>query len=259
MSYSRNRLTSQLGEGKDMPLHIEEVLLDLAPTGKMRIAVNYGNPVLVRRDSATGEPKGIMADLANELCRRLGVQAEFVPFDAAGKVFAAIETHAWDVAFLARDPVRAEQILFTSPYVTIEGTYLVKAESPFLTIESLDAPGNRIAVGKGAAYDLYLSRALKYATLVRADTSVAAVDLFRSEGLEAVAGVRQPLEDVARSCPDLRVIPGRFTCIEQALGTLVGREAGREYLEAFVNEMKSCGFVTAALERHGERAAIVAS
>ncbi|MEI7430497.1 MAG: ABC transporter substrate-binding protein [Betaproteobacteria bacterium] len=240
-----------------MTHRIKQVLSDLAPSGKLRFAINYGNPVLAQRDSS-GHPKGISVDLANELSLRLGVEPEFVTFDAAGKVFAAIESDAWDVAFLARDPVRAEQILFTPPYVIIEGSYLVKSESPFQHIDDLDQPGVRIAVGKGAAYDLYLTRALQLATLVRAETSAGAIELFQAEGLEAAAGVRQPLQEVAASRSDLRVIPGRFTTIEQAMGTLAGREVGRQYLVDFITEMKASGFVASALLRHGEKTARVA-
>ncbi|MEI7432502.1 MAG: ABC transporter substrate-binding protein [Betaproteobacteria bacterium] len=235
----------------------DQVLLDLAPSGKLRFAINFGNPVLVQRDPS-GQPKGITVDLAKELSLRLGVTPEFVSYDAAGKVFAAIADGAWDVAFLARDPVRAEQILFTPPYVVIEGSYLVGAESSFQHIDDLDQPGVRIAVGQGAAYDLYLTRALKHATLVRFDTSAGAIELFQSEGLNAAAGVRQPLQEAADARPGLRVIPGRFTSIEQAMGTLAGREAGHQFLVDFIAEMKASGFVAAALLRHGEKTAQVA-
>jgi polar amino acid transport system substrate-binding protein len=235
----------------------DQVLQDLAPTGKLRFAINFGNPVLVQRDPS-GQPKGITVDLANELSRRLGVTPEFVTYDAAGKVFAAIADGAWDVAFLARDPVRAEQILFTPPYVIIEGSYLVRAESSFQHIDDLDQPGVRIAVGQGAAYDLYLTRALKHATLVRFDTSAGAIEGFQSAGLDAAAGVRQPLQEATNAGPGLRVIPGRFTAIEQAMGTLAGRDAGQRYLVDFIEQMKASGFVAESLLRHGERTAQVA-
>lgn len=236
----------------------EAVLNDLAPTGKLRVAINYGNPVLARRDPVSGAPSGITADLAFELGTRLGVPLEQVCYDAAGKVFAAIEDRAWDVAFLAIDPVRAEQILFTPPYVIIEGSYLVRENSPFHHIDDLDREGVRIAVGKGAAYDLYLSRSLRHASLVRADTSSAAIDLFADAVLEAAAGVRQPLEAAVREHSGWRVIPGRFTAIEQAMGTLHGREAGQRHLTDFISEMKSSGFVAASLLRHGKTDATVA-
>jgi polar amino acid transport system substrate-binding protein len=235
-----------------------EALRDLAPSGEVRAAINLGNPVLAGKDAATGEPRGVSVDLARELGRRLGVPVRLVTFDAAGKVFEAAKAGAWDVAFLARDPARATEILFTSPYVIIEGTYLVPEASPFRAIEELDRPGVRVAVGKGAAYDLFLSRTLKHAQLVRADTSAGAVDLFVREGLDAAAGVKNPLAAYAAAHPGLRVIPGRFTAIEQAMGTLRGRAAGGAYLEAFVAAAKAGGLVAAALERHGQRDATVA-
>jgi polar amino acid transport system substrate-binding protein len=235
-----------------------EVLRDLAPSGTLRVAVNYGNPVLARKDPATGQPTGISVDLARELGRWLGVPLSFVTFDAAGKVFAAAKENAWDVAFLARDPSRAIEILFTAPYVIIEGTYLVPESSPFQKVEDLDRPGVRIAVGKGAAYDLYLSRALKHAELVRADTSAGAVDLFLAQKLDAAAGVKNPLVEFARTHAGVRVIPGRFTAIEQAMGTPRKNAAGGRYLHAFVEELKRCGFVGNAIERSGQRDATVA-
>jgi polar amino acid transport system substrate-binding protein len=241
-----------------MPAISEQVLQDLAPTGKIRVAINYGMPVLAQRDPESGEPKGITIDLANELGRRLQVPIEFITFDAAGKILAAIASQTWDVTFLARDPVRAEQILFTPPYLLFEGTYLVKSKSRFSVIDDLDQPGVRIAIGKGAAYDLYLTRTLKNATVVRADTSAGAVSLFESEGADAAAGVRQPLELAALTHPELRVIPGRFTAIEQAMGVVAGRNTGFQELISFIEEMKSSGFVANLLVRHNKHDATVA-
>lgn len=234
------------------------ILRDLAPSGTLRAAINYGNPVLAGKDPATGEPRGVSVDLARELARRLGVPVRFVTFDGAGKVFEAAKASGWDVAFLARDPARATEILFTAPYVIIEGTYLVPDGSPFRAVEDLDRPGVRIAVGKGAAYDLFLSRSLKHAQLVRSDTSAGAVELFVREGLDAAAGVKNPLTAYAAAHPGVRVVPGRFTAIEQAMGTIQGRAAGGAHLQAFIEEQKASGFVAAALERHGQRDAVVA-
>ena len=151
---------------------------DLAPTGRLRAAINLGNPVLAQRDSATGEPRGVSVDLARELGRRLALPVELITYDAAGQVFEALKTGAWDIAFLAIDPARATEIAFTAPYVVIEGTYLVPAESPLRTIEDVDREGVRVAVGDKSAYDLYLTRTLKRAQLVRAPTSPAAIELF---------------------------------------------------------------------------------
>jgi polar amino acid transport system substrate-binding protein len=234
------------------------VLQELAPTGVIRAAINFGNPVLAQRDSSTGEAKGVSVDLANELGRRLGVAVELVTFEAAGKVVEALKTSSWDVAFLAIDPVRAAEIAYTAPYVIIEGTYLVRDESPLTAIEEFDRPGIRIAVGKGAAYDLFLTRALKHAELVRAETSAGAINLFVEQRLDAAAGVRQPLLAYAAGHDRFRVIPGRFTAIEQAMGTPRGREVAVRYLRAFVEEAKVSGFVARGLERSGQRDASVA-
>ena len=231
---------------------------ELAPTGKLRAAINYGNPVLAHRDPATGEPRGISADLAREIGKRLGVPVEFVTFDAAGKVFDAMASAAWDVAFLAIEPARSVQIDFTAPYVIIEGVYVVPVNSPLRSVGDVDREGVRIAVGNKSAYDLYLTRTLKRAQLVRAPTSPAAVELFVKDRLEAVAGVKQPLVQFAKSDPNVRMIDGRFMAIEQAIGTPRGREAGARYLRGFVEEMKALGFVAAGLARSGQVDAAVA-
>jgi polar amino acid transport system substrate-binding protein len=237
---------------------IDEVLRELAPTGRLRAAINLGNPVLAQLDTESGEPAGVSVDLARELGRRLGIAVELVTFESAGKVFEALENSAWDVAFLAIDPVRATEIEFTTPYVVIEGTYLVRSDSPKWSIEDFDNEGVRIAVCKGAAYELYLTRSLKKAELLSAHTSAAAIDLFISEVLDAAAGVRQALIAYARKHPDMRVIEGKFTTIEQAMGIPKGRPTGSAYLQTFIEEMKAVGFVAAGLERSGQKEADVA-
>jgi polar amino acid transport system substrate-binding protein len=235
-----------------------EAVKELAPTGKLRAAINYGNPVLAQRDPATGQPRGVSVDLARELGTRLGVPVELVTFDAAGKVSDALGSGAWDVAFLAIEPVRAAQITFTAPYVVIEGTYLVPVNSPLRSIGDVDRDGVRIAVGNKSAYDLYLSRTLKRAQLVRAPTSPGAVELFVKEKLEVAAGVRQPLVEFAKGNSGFRVMDGRFMAIEQAMGTPRGRDSGARYLREFVEEMKASGFVAAGLQRSGQGDAAVA-
>lgn len=235
-----------------------DVLKDLAPGGKLRAAINFGNSVLSQRDAATGEPEGVTPDLARELARRLGVPVEFVTFDAAGKVFDAAKSGVWDIAFLAIEPVRAAEIEFTAPYVLIEGTYMVPADSPLQTIADVDRPGVRIAAGLNSAYDLYLTRTIKHATIVRATAGGGSemIDLFVKDKLEVAAGVRQPLAAYAASHPDVRVMDGRFMEIRQAMGTPKGRVAGARYLAAFVEDMKASGFVAAALERSNQSAAV---
>jgi len=177
-------------------------------------------------------------------------------FDAAGKVFEALKTGAWEVAFLAIDPARASNIAFTAPYVLIEGTYLVPAGSPLQTIEDMDCNDVRIAVARNAAYDLFLTRTLKHAQIVHAPSPSGALELFLSERLDAVAGVKQALMEAAAAHQGLRVMEGRFMAIEQATGTPKGREVGARYLRVFVEEVKASGFVAEALERSGQNATI---
>lgn len=170
----------------------------LAPSGELRAAINLGNPVLAQKSSG-GELMGVSVALARALAERIDVPLRLVPFDAAGKVVGALDEDAWDLAFLARDPKRAETICFTDPYVIIEGTYLVSSESSNVSVADLDQKGVRISVGQGAAYDLFLTRTLQHASLVRAPTSTAAVDWFVDQGLEAAAGVRQPSNVLLKS------------------------------------------------------------
>ncbi len=231
---------------------------DLAPGGKLRAAINLGNSVLAQRDAATGQPKGITPDLARELGRRLGVAVELVTYDAAGKVFDAVKTGAWDIAFVAIEPVRAAEIEFSAPYVIIEGTYMVPKDSPLKLIADVDRPGVRIAVGLKSAYDLYLTRTIKNATIVRASAGggSAMIDLFVNDKLEVAAGVKQPLVAYAKDHPEVRVMDGHFMEIQQAMGTPKGRTAGAEYLRAFVEEMKASGFVAEALKRSNQVATV---
>jgi polar amino acid transport system substrate-binding protein len=235
-----------------------ESILELAPSGTLRVAINYGNPILAQRDEATGQPSGISADLARELGRRLGVPVAFVTFDAAIKVSDALRQGLWDVAFLAIDPGRAEEIAFTAPYVIIEGTYMVPEASPLKDVGDVDRDGIRVSAGKGSAYDLFLTRTLKHAQIVRAPTSPAAIETFVAQKLDAAAGVRQPLVLFADSHAGYRVMDGRFMAIEQAMGTPKGRPAGLAFLYAFVEDMKASGFVAKALDRSGQVDAVVA-
>jgi len=243
-------------QGTPMTTVSPDVLKDLAPTGKLRAAINLGNMVLAQKDPATGQPKGITPDLARELGRRLGVPVELVPFDAAGKVFEAVKTGALDVMFLAIEPVRANEIAFTAPYVLIEGVYMVPKDSKIASVADVDRDGTRIGVSRNSAYDLYLTRTLKHATLVRGDDGIA---LFVKDKLDAAGGVKQPLVAHAKTNPNVRILDGRFMEIRQAMGTPKGRgEAGARYLGAFIEEMKASGFVADALKRSNQPDAAVA-
>jgi len=228
---------------------------DLAPTGKLRVAINLGNMVLAQKDPATGEPRGVTADLAKELGKRLGVPVEFNLFDGAGKVFEAVKGGGIDILFLAIEPVRAAEIAFTAPYVIIEGVYMVPKDSPLKSVADVDAAGIRIGVNKGSAYDLFLTRSLKNATLVRGEDGVT---LFKQDKLEAAAGVKQPIVLYANTDPGVRVLDGRFMEIRQAMGTPQGRPDGAAYLKQFVEEMKASGFVADALKRSNQPDATVA-
>jgi polar amino acid transport system substrate-binding protein len=233
------------------------VLDDLAPGGVLKAAINFGNPVLAQQ-GADGQPQGVSVELARALADELGVKLEMITFDAAGKVFAALEQGIWNVAFLAIEPVREAQIAFSAPYVIIEGTYLVSIESPYRDVADLDQPGLRLAVGKGAAYDLYLSRTLQHAHLERAETSAAAVDLFLEKSLDAAAGVRQPLLKFAATSPGYRVLEGAFTSIRQAMAVPRERHAGAIYIKAFIERKKAEGLVQQALLRSGQAEVTVA-
>ena len=231
---------------------------ELAPSGKLRAAINLGNPILASRDTPTSEPRGVSVDLARELGRRLGVPVELVVFNAAGRVVEAVKDAKVDIAFVAIDPVRGADMLQTTPYVIIEGAYLVREGSPIRANAEVDRPGVRIAVGNVSAYDLYLTREIKAATLVKAPTSPAVVDVFMAQNLEVAAGVKQQLQADAKRVPGLRLLDGRFMVIEQAMGLPKGREAGARYVGAFIEEMKASGFVAQALARHKIEGAAVA-
>jgi len=241
------------------PASTPEAVTELAPSGKLRAAINFGNPVLATRDAATGEARGVSVELARELGKRIGVPVELVLYPAAGKVVEGLKSNAWDVAFVAIDPARAVDIDFTAPNVIIEGAYLVPADSPIRSNSEVDRDGVRIAVGAGSAYDLYLSRELKHAQLVRAPTSPVVVDTMVAQKLDVAAGVKQQLEADAKRVPAVRLLDGRFMVIEQAMATPKGRAAGARYLAGFVEEMKASGFVAAALARHGIAGATIAT
>jgi polar amino acid transport system substrate-binding protein len=235
-----------------------DALADLAPTGKLRAAINLGNAVLAQKDAATGQPKGVTPDLARELGRRLGVPVELVVFEAAGKVFDAAKSGAWDIAFIAIEPVRAAEVEFTAPYVIIEGGYMVPKDSPLKVNADVDRPGVRIAVGLKSAYDLYLTRTIKNATVVHASAGggSAMIELFLKDKLEVVAGVKPGLVAYAKEHPDVRVMDGRFMEIQQAMGTPKGRLAGAQYLRAFVEDVKASGFVAEAIKRSNQSATV---
>lgn len=224
----------------------------LAPTGKLRASINVGNPVLARLDPASGQPVGVSVDLALALAKELQMSAEFQVFDAAQKSVEAVAREQADIGFFAIDPLRSAQIAFTAPYVLISGNYLVRSDSTIQTNDCVDRPGVRVAVGQGSAYDLYLTRHLRHAELVRMPTSREVVDAFLVQKLDVAAGVKQQLEADARRVSSVRLLPESFMLIEQAMGLPRARgAAAAEMLHGFLEARKADGFIARSLSRHG--------
>ncbi len=222
-----------------------------APSGRLRAAINVGNPILAALDPADGKPRGVSVDLAEALAGRLAVGVQLTVVDAAGKSVAAVTAGDADIGFFAVDPKRGAGIAFSAPYLTIEGAYLVRAGSPIASNADVDRTGNRVVVGKDSAYDLYLTRELRAAEIVRAPTSPSVTDTFVREGAEVAAGVKQQMQADRRRVPGLRLLDGRFMVIEQAMGVSKDRGDGvAACLAAFVEDMKATGFVQRSLERH---------
>lgn len=236
-----------------------DLIRAFAPTGTLRASINLGNPILANKNPNTNEPFGVSIDLAREFAKRLGVGIELVVFDAAGKSVEAVRGEQADIGFFAIDPLRGEGISFTAPYVLIEGSYMVPTDSALQSNDEVDHAGIRVTVGKGSAYDLFLTRELKHADIVRAPTSPTVVDVFVDQKLEVAAGVKQQLEADLVRFPNHRLLPGRFMVIQQAMGTPKSRGAeAAAYLANFVEDMKSSGFVAEALARHHIQGASVA-
>jgi polar amino acid transport system substrate-binding protein len=227
------------------------VVAALAPTGTLRASINLGNPVLASLDPATGQPVGVSVDLATELAHRLHVPLALVVSRSAGDSVDKVANEQADVGFFAIDPKRGAQIAFTAPYVLIEGFYLVRNDSPIRTNAQVDQPGVTVAVGKGSAYDLFLSRELHQAAIVRAPTSPAVVRTFLDQRLDVAAGVKQQLERDAAKTGGLRLLDERFMVIRQAMGVPKSRGTkAADYLAGFVQQMIHSGFVAQALQRH---------
>lgn len=221
------------------------VVDDLAPTGVLRAAVNLGNPVLAR--GTPDDPGGVTVDIAREVGARLGVPVELVCFDAARKSFDALVSGRADLCFLAVEPAREAEVAFTPPYVEIEGVYAVPVDSPFHEPSDVDVPGVRVGVKRGSAYDLFLTRTLAHATVVRGEDGVTA---FREQGLEVAAGIREPMTAFVAANPDLRLVEERFMAIRQAVGTTRSRRPETvAFLSELVEELVASGFVAASLRR----------
>jgi polar amino acid transport system substrate-binding protein len=231
---------------------------ELAPGGKLRIGINHSNFLLVTPGSPHGAPRGIAPDLALELGKRAGLPVEFVSFDAAGKLADAVKAAEVDVGFLGNEPQRADVIAFSPAYVELPVTYLVPAGSPLRTIAEIDRAGVRVAVSARSAYDLYLSRNLKHAQLVRAEGIPASVALFVAQKLEALAGLKPGLMTEAEKLPGSRVLEGQVTAVQQSIGAPKSRRAAAQFLRDFVEEIKRSGLVGRTVEKHGVKGISVA-
>ena len=227
------------------------ITLALTPTGTLRASINLGNALLANLNPATQQPFGISIDLAHELARRLGVGVELISFDSARYSVEAVKDERADIGFFAIDPLRGDGIAFTAPYVVIEGGYMVRQDSKLKSIDEVDRTGHTIAVIKASAYDLFLSREIKHAEIVREPSAQEVLSAFNAQKLDVVAGVKQMLVDEVKQHPDLRLLPGRFMEIQQAIVLPNGKgDAAAEYLRQFVQDMKSSGFVIDAIRRH---------
>ncbi len=235
-------------------MRVVDLVSDLAPTGTLRASINLGNPVLAQ--GTPTEPRGVTVDIARALGARLDVPVELTCFQAARESFESMARGLADICFLAIDPAREETVAFTAPYAVIEGVFAVPHDSPLLAATDVDRAGVRVGVKEGSAYDLYLTRTLVHATVVRGPEGTT---VFTDEGLEVAAGIRQPIRDFLDARPDLRLLEPRFMEIRQAVGTTRARsEETVEFLRAFVEDLKRTGFVADALHRSGRRDATVA-
>lgn len=217
---------------------METIVGDLAPTGVLRASINLGNPVLAH--GTPEEPGGITVDIAREIAKRLDVPVDFVCFDAARKSFEAMKSGQADICFLATEPAREAEVAFTAPYLVIEGVYAVPVDSDIRTVADVDRPGVRVGVKQGSAYDLFLTRTLQHATIVRGTNGV---DAFREENLEVAAGIREPMTEFVERNPDVCLIDERFMQIQQAVGTTKTRRPETvAFLRDLVEELKTSGF-----------------
>jgi polar amino acid transport system substrate-binding protein len=210
------------------------------------------------RDPKTGEGSGIAVDLAREFGRRLGVPVELVGYNSGGQLTAGLKAGGWDVAFLAFEQGRTNEISFSAPFAETDATYLVPAGSPLRTATDVDQKGVRIAVSAKGGNDLFLTRTLKNATLVRAPSPEATFKLFVADKLEAYASLKPSLLAIADKLPGSRLVEGRYTVIGYSAGVPKGRDAGAQYLGEFIEDAKASGLVAKSIEKHGIRGLSVA-
>lgn len=235
-----------------------ELVKEFSPTASLRVGINLGNPILASWDHASQKPIGVSVDLATELSHRLNIPIEFTSFKTAGNTVEAIKKGQIDLVFVAIDPLRSQEIAYSLAYIQIEGAYMVRNNSTIQENQEVDKAGVRIVVGKGSAYDLFLTREIKNATLIRSQSSQTVLDDFMHEQYEVAAGVKQQLQMDAQRYSDLRMLPGRFMVINQAMGIPHQRPNALKYLQNFIVEMKQSGFIEKALKQHHIEGAQVA-
>lgn len=236
-----------------------EILAQLAPTGVLRAGINMSNFLLVSARSADGGPAGVAPDMAAAIAARLGVPVRYVPYPRPGELADDAGRDAWDIGLIGAEPQRAERIAFTTAYAEIQATYMVPPGSPLGSVADVDRPGVRIAVAARAAYDLWLERNIRQATLMRAPSLDASFELFATERLEALAGLRPKLLADAGRMPGARILEGQFMAVQQAVGTARANAAAAAWLQGFVDEAKASGLVAGLIERHGVRGLSVAA
>ena len=236
---------------------MRDAIAELAPTGTLRVGINLANTLLVSGRTPAGEPVGVAPDMGREVAIRLGVPVAYVCFATPGDVADAVATHAWDIGLIAVEPARAETIAFSPAYVEIEAAYMVAGASPLRVLADVDRPGVRIGVMARSAYDLWLTRNLKHATLVRGASHAEVQQRFGRGEFEALAGLRAWHLAQAKATPGVRVLDGRFTAVQQAIGTRPGNTAGAAFLRAFVQEAKASGLVARRIAHHGVEGLLV--
>ena len=230
---------------------LEKARAELAPTGVLRAGINMSNFLLVTGKTPDGDPDGVSPDMARAVADRLGVPVELVPLKTPGELADAAVEDVWDIGNIGAEPERAKTIAFSPAYVEIEATYLIPAGSPIQSVDEVDRDGVRIAVSQRSAYELWLSDNIERAQLVMAQGIDASFDAFVEQKLEALAGLRPRLIKDVTKLPGARILDGKFTAVQQAIGTKPDRETGAAFLRDFVEEVKANGFVGKLIEKHG--------
>jgi len=230
---------------------IEQIRNELAPTGKLRVAINLGNFLLVTGKSSSGDPEGVSPDMAHAIAAQLEVPVEFVLFDTPGAIADAATDDVWDIGNIGAEPERAKVITFTTAYCEIESTYLVPAGSTLRSVDEVDSEGIRIAVYGRAAYGLWLSDNIQHAQLLKTEGMDASFDLFVEQQLDALAGLRTRLVADAQRLPGSRVLDGQFSAVQQAIGTKPERKLSHAFLQEFVDHAKASGLVAKLMAKHG--------